>query len=78
MAESAGVFAIWAKYGAFHQQEEYEKLVRVSHWTEQDVMRERELKERAQGIDVDYILESDFSDIVHALEHSIQPIVTSR
>ncbi len=78
MAKTAGVFAIWAKYGAFPKQENYKKLVRISHWTEEDIARERELKERAQEIEADYILGSTFSDIVHALEHSILPFVASR
>ncbi len=78
MSKMAGIFAIWARYGAFNQQEAYKKLVRVSHWREEDVARERELKERAHGIEADYILETTFSEIVHALEHSIQPFVASR
>ena len=69
MAKTAGVYAIWAKYGAFHPLEEYEKLVRITHWTQDDVARERELKEKARGIEVDYILENSFSDVVDALEN---------
>lgn len=69
MAKTAGVFAIWAKYGTFHKFEEYQKLVRVSHWTEQDVARERELNERAKGIKPEYVLECTFGDIAQAVEH---------
>lgn len=77
MAANAGVFAIWAKYGAFQQKKEYEKLVRVSHWTKQDVARERELKERAHRIHANYVLENTFSEIVRALDCSIQPSVAT-
>ncbi len=67
MAKTAGVFAIWAKYGAFHSEDQYQQLVRISHWTAEDVERERKLKEKAKKIRPDYVLENGFSEIVHAL-----------
>ncbi len=78
MANSAGVFAIWAKYGAFHDRAHYEKLVRVSHWTKEDVTREQELREKVEGIEADYTLENTFSDIPYALDQSFLPFVASR
>jgi phosphoglycolate phosphatase len=67
MARTAGVFAIWAKYGASHRKETYQRLVRVTHWTEEDVARERESSEKARGVKPDYVLENDFSEITHVL-----------
>lgn len=64
MARTAGVFAIWAKYGASHRRETYQQLVRVTHWTEDDVAGERESSERAQRVKADYILENGFNEIV--------------
>ncbi len=67
MAKMAGVYSIWAKYGVVHQSEQYQKLVRITHWTPDDVARENKLRERAQEIKPDYILENTFSDIVYPL-----------
>lgn len=67
MARDAGVFAIWAKYGISHTTEYYEKLVRVTHWTDEDVTRERKLGERARSIKADFVLRNDFGDILDAL-----------
>jgi phosphoglycolate phosphatase len=33
MAKQAGVFAIWAAYGAEHDPVVFNDLVRISHWT---------------------------------------------
>ena len=68
MAKRADVFAIWAKYGASHKSEQYQKLVRVTHWTEEDVARETTLREKAREIEPDYILESKFSEIIYLLQ----------
>lgn len=63
MAKRAGVYAIWAKYGTLVDKEQYEKLVRITHWTEADVQREIKLKEEASAIQPDLIVDS-FSEIV--------------
>jgi len=68
MANEADVFSIWAKYGASHREGVYEKLVRVSHWTEDDVMREIELKKRAASVRPDFIAERSFEEILEALD----------
>ena len=78
MAKETGVFAIWAKYGAFHREEEYEQLVRISHWTEEDGMRERKLKEKTKRIEADYVLANSFGEIFDALRPTFQPSVASR
>jgi FMN phosphatase YigB (HAD superfamily) len=67
MARTAGIFSIWAKYGAAHGTKFYQKLVRVTHWTAEDVVRERELSERAKMITADYVLENGFSEITRML-----------
>ena len=70
MAKSAGVFAIWAKYGALYQEGAYQKLVRISHWNKEDITREARLKQKAANVKADYILENDFSEIFQALSCS--------
>lgn len=67
MARTAGVLSIWAKYGASHQKDHYQSLVRVTHWTDDDVVRERELSARAQGLRPDYVLENSFDEILPVL-----------
>jgi len=70
MAEDAGVFSAWAQYGAAHGREEYEKLVRVTHWSAEDVIRERELSRRVEGegIAPSLILRHGFSEILPVFE----------
>lgn len=41
MGQAVGVIDVHAKYGETHGKDEYEQLRRVSHWTQQDVERER-------------------------------------
>ncbi len=67
MAKKADVFAIWAKYGTSHATEYYQRLVRVTHWTAEDVAREHELSEKARQIEPDYVLEGGFGQITRAL-----------
>ncbi len=67
MAKRAGAYAIWAAYGAHHDEDEYARLVRISHWTEEDVKRERELKEEAKKINPDFIMTNSFSEVLLAL-----------
>jgi phosphoglycolate phosphatase len=43
MAQDAGVTDVYAKYGGAQSRQEYELLREVTHWTAQDVQREKEL-----------------------------------
>jgi len=67
MARNAGVYAIWAAYGAEHDSNLYAALVRVSHWTKEDVLREKLLKEEASSIKPDFIAANSFSEVLTAL-----------
>ncbi len=77
MAKRAGVFSIWAKYGAEPDPEMYAKLVRISHWTPDEVAKELRLREEAKSIQPDYIARSSFAEVLTALnvEHSQRPAV---
>ena len=68
MAKRANVFAIWAAYGAQHDPKLYEKLVRISHWTSDEVARELRLKEEAKSIQPDYIARTSFAEVLTALD----------
>lgn len=63
MAKKAGVFAAWAAYGTAHNAALYEKLVRVTHWSQEDVVREKLWKSEAEGAQPDVVL-ARFSDLV--------------
>ncbi len=67
MAKMAGAFAIWARYGALPDENDYRKLVRISHWTKEDIKREGVLKEKAREIEPDFVLHHNFMEIIHAI-----------
>jgi FMN phosphatase YigB (HAD superfamily) len=67
MAKRANVFSIWAAYGAQHDPERYAKLVRISHWTAEEVAQEQELREEAKKIRPDYIAHTSFKEVLPAL-----------
>lgn len=67
MAKRAGVFAIWAAYGSEHSQKEYNRLVRISHWTKEDVEREKDLQREAGTIRPDFTAKKAFREVVEAL-----------
>ena len=68
MAVNAGVYAIWAEYGAHHAAEDYSRLIRVTHWTAEDVAREERLKSDSKNIVPDAILRNNFREIVQVFK----------
>lgn len=67
MAKRASVFSIWAAYGARHDPMMYRHLVRISHWTSEEIAREQRLKEEAKNIEPDYIASRSFAEVLTAL-----------
>jgi phosphoglycolate phosphatase len=67
MAKKAGVFAIWARYGAHNDSDAYRKLIRISHWTQEDIERELSLRKQAEEISADLIVENSFNEILSSL-----------
>lgn len=57
MALGAGVTAVWASYGANNNTHDWDTLVRVTHWSDDDVKRESRLRESAQGQTPDLVVE---------------------
>jgi beta-phosphoglucomutase-like phosphatase (HAD superfamily) len=49
MALSAGVTAAWAKYGTAYDPKLWDLLVKVTHWTDDDVQREALLRQSPPG-----------------------------
>lgn len=68
MARKAGCFAIWAKYGVRRDPAMYNRLVRISHWTEEDIARERNFAQEASTITPDFTCESSISELLGVLE----------
>jgi phosphoglycolate phosphatase len=67
MARKADCFAIWARYGTEHSQTDYEKLVRVSHWTAEEVAREADLRKVAENAKPDCIAWNTFAEVLTCL-----------
>jgi FMN phosphatase YigB (HAD superfamily) len=67
MAKKAGCFAIWAKYGVHRDPEMYERLIRISHWTDADVFRERNFAHEASTIAPDFICERSIAELLTVL-----------
>jgi FMN phosphatase YigB (HAD superfamily) len=68
MAKRAGVYSIWAEYGTHHDPKLYTDLVRVSHWTPEEVAREKKLSAEAKTISPDFVATSSFGEVLTALE----------
>lgn len=67
MAQEAGVCDVWAKYGTSQHRPEYELLRRVTHWSDEDVKKEKKIAERTdiQHISPSYILEQQFAEVIN-------------
>jgi phosphoglycolate phosphatase len=60
MANKAGVKSIWARYGTQYDPACWSYLVKVTHWTDEDVAREKDLKARFVDVKPDYTIDSVF------------------
>jgi phosphoglycolate phosphatase len=67
MAKGADLHSAWAKFGTLYDKALWPKLVRVTHWTDADVEREKILKEEARGTEPDCTLDR-FSDLTNYFE----------
>jgi len=75
MAKCAGLHSAWAKFGTLYDKTLWPKLVRVTHWTDSDVAREKILREQAGDVEPDSILES-FSDLLQYYEFKSVALVS--
>jgi len=67
MAKRAGAWAAWSKYGTFYDKKLWEKLVRITHWTQKDIDRETQIRKEAEGVLPDVELNS-FSELTRYYE----------
>ncbi|APF38783.1 hypothetical protein BOQ54_00110 [Chelatococcus daeguensis] len=63
MARDVGVFDIHAKYGESQRRPEYSLLQRVSHWTQEDVEREKAIAAQGHDFEPSAVLDKQFSEI---------------
>jgi phosphoglycolate phosphatase-like HAD superfamily hydrolase len=66
MANNAGVHSIWARYGTQYDPACWAYLVKITHWTNEDVAREKDLKARFADVKPDYTIDS-FSELSRIL-----------
>jgi FMN phosphatase YigB (HAD superfamily) len=66
MAKAAGVTSVWARYGTCYDSGLWDILVRVSHWSEEDIRREAELKKRHGTVQPDFTIDS-FDELIQIL-----------
>jgi len=64
MAQQANITSIHAKYGHIIDTDKYELLRNVTHWTNDDVIREKQFKDSPKTIKPDYEID-DFSEILN-------------
>ena len=67
MAQQVGVFDVWAEYGQVEDRREYALLQRVSHWTEADVQRERDISARPH-VTPTFALHESFGELLRHFE----------
>jgi phosphoglycolate phosphatase len=66
MARAAGVWSAWAKYGTMYDPAYWRTLVRVTHWTADDVARAQKAEEMYGASKPDVVLNQGFDEL---LEH---------
>ena len=64
MAQRAGVCSVWAAYGAQHSPALYKALVRISHWTPEEVEREQQLRNEAREVSPDFVAHREFAEVL--------------
>lgn len=62
MAQDAGVDCAWAKYGEWQDTKAYDLLRAVTHWTDEDVERERIVRQR--DVDAEFVLPNNLGELL--------------
>lgn len=66
MAKEAGVFAIWARYGKLFKPEDWDKIVSITHWSDEDVDRELALRKMYSSIKPDISIDA-FPELLNVI-----------
>ena len=68
MAQRAGITDVHAKYGQTQDVLAYDQLRRVSHWTDEDILRDKEIIENAGSVSSSFVLETSLSEVLYLFE----------
>ncbi|NTX64316.1 HAD family hydrolase [Myxococcus sp. CA051A] len=66
MAKSAGVTAVWAEYGTRYSPSLWSTLVKITHWTNEDIARDTQLRRDARQVRPDRTIQN-FSEVLGIL-----------
>jgi phosphoglycolate phosphatase-like HAD superfamily hydrolase len=58
MSRNAGAISIWARYGTKYDPDQWAYLVKVTHWTEEDINREKDLRAKYADVRPDHTIDS--------------------
>jgi phosphoglycolate phosphatase len=64
MAKAAGLWAAWAQYGTNFEKGHWERLVRITHWTKEDVERAKLASQLFGSVQPDFTLTRSFDEIL--------------
>lgn len=67
MAKDAGTLAAWAKYGTRFDPRNWDRLVRITHWTDEDIRRSSEARAKHSRIEPDFVLEDSIGEILQSV-----------
>ncbi len=67
MAQSVGVHDVHASYGCRHDDDAYELLRRVTHWTDEDMERQQRIRSMG-AVRPTYVAAGGFSDVLDVIE----------
>ena len=65
MAQSAGAWAAWARYGTVYDRALWQQLVRITHWTQDDVLRAQRAQETYGNVRPNVTLEQFDQLLLH-------------
>lgn len=68
MAKEAGLKSAWARYGTSYRPEDWATLVRVTHWTDEDVRRAKWAQDQYGKVKPDIVLEQSMSELLKHFE----------
>jgi len=68
MAREAGAVAAWAQYGTHFDPRAWQRLVRVSHWSSEDVRHAETTRKQYADLVPDIVLKHSFSELFDHIE----------
>lgn len=69
MANACATHSVWARYGTVYDPSHWQTLVAITHWTDDDVRREGELKSRLKDVQPEFVVDS-FAELLRLIPKS--------